>query len=176
MLKKTLIALATIALLLAVTSYFSPHWTIYQMRSAIEKRDYAAFSQYVDFPALRESFKQQMTAALVEKTAGKQENDPLAAIGKGIVASLVAPMLDIMITPAGVIEMMNTGIPKMTTAVVTSAITRAPSPAESIPDMELSYPGWDTVAFRRADTPEDTGSFILRRRGLWSWELAAVDV
>jgi hypothetical protein len=119
MVKKAVIAAAVLACLLAAASYFSPHWAIYQMRSAIEKRDYDAFSEYVDYPALRDSFRGQMVAALHEKMYGKNGNDPLAALSEGIVTSLVGPMLDVMITPAGVIEMMNTGIPKMTTAVVT---------------------------------------------------------
>jgi hypothetical protein len=176
MLKKTVAASIAIALLLVVASYFSPHWTIYQMRRAIEKRDYEAFSQYVDFPALRDSFRHQMTAALTGNATGGKDDDPIAAIGKGFAASLLSPMLDVMINPAGVIEMMNTGIPKMTTAVITSAITRVPNAPESIPDMEVAYRGWDTAVFHRADTPEDRGSFILRREGLWSWRLAGVDV
>jgi hypothetical protein len=175
MLKKVIISVVALACLLAAASYFSPHWTLYRMRSAIEERDYPAFSKHVDLPALRGSFKSQITAALHEQVSGKNEDDSLSAIGQGIVASLAGPMLDVLITPAGVIEMMNAGTPKITQAVITSAITQVPNAAESVPDMELEYRGWHNVAFRRADLPENADRFILRRNGWWSWKLAAVE-
>ena len=178
MLKKVILALALLAGVLAVASYFSPHRTIYQMRSAIEKRDYETFSHFVDYPALRESFRVQMASALQEmaNTGDPAEAGPLGALARGVVTSLVTPMLDVMITPAGVIEMMNRGTPKITQAVIIGAITRTPTAPESIPEMKLTYRGWDTVAFYRADSTPDDGTFLLRRHGLWSWRLAAVDL
>jgi hypothetical protein len=177
MLKKVIIAVILLAGILAAASYFSPHWTVYQMRSAIEQRDYDAFSQYVDYPALRDSFEGQMAAALQEMRNGNSgDTRPLAALTRGIVASLVGPMLDVMITPAGVVEMMNTGTPKITQEVITGAITQTPTAPEAIPDMKVSYRSRDTAAFYRADAPPMPDSFILRRDGLWNWKLAAVEL
>lgn len=178
MLKKIVFASGLLAVVLAIASYFSPHRTIYQMHGAIEKRDYASFSHFVDYPALRESFRGQMAAALQEmaSTGDPAETGPLGALARGVVTSLVTPMLDVMITPAGVIEMMNRGTPKITQEVIIGAITRTPTAPESIPEMKLSYRGWDTVEFYRSDSTPDDGSFILRRHGLWSWRLAAVDL
>jgi hypothetical protein len=177
MLKKITIALALLFGVLAIASYFSPHRTVHQMRTAIEKRDYRTFSYFVDYPSLRESFRGQMTAALKDMgDAGTGDAGPLGALTRGIAASLVAPMLDVVIAPAGMIEMMNAGTPKITQAVVTGAITQTPTAPKAIPDMKLSYRGWDTVAFYRADAPQNPDSFILRRHGLWSWRLAAVEL
>lgn len=177
MLKKIVIIVVLLAGVLAAASYFSPHWTVYQMRSAIEKRDYRAFSQYVDYPALRESFKEQMATALQDMGNDTQDDaGPLATLTRGIVASLVSPMLDVMITPTGVIEMINAGTPKITQGVVTGAITQTPTAPKAIPDMKVSYLSRDTVAFYRADAPHNADRFILRRNGLWSWRLAAVEL
>jgi hypothetical protein len=176
MFKKIIVALVILAGVLAAASYFSPHRTVDQMRSAIEQRDYQAFSQYVDYPALRESFRGQMAAALQEIGDGNPgETGPLGALMRGITTSLVSPMLDVMITPAGVIEMMNAGTPKITQAVITGAITQTPTAPKAIPEMKVSYRDWDTVALNRADLPKNADSFILRRTGLWSWKLAAVE-
>lgn len=177
MLKKITFAVALLLGVLAAASYFSPHATIHQMRNAIEKRDYNAFSHYVDYPALRESFRGQMAVALQEMAQDETDDSGiLGALARGIVTSLVTPMLDVMITPAGVIEMMNRGTPKITQDVVMGAITQTPSAPESIPEMKLSYRSWDKVVFYRADSPESDGSFVLLRHGLWSWRLAAVEL
>ena len=177
MIKRIVFAIALLVAILAAASYFSPHATVSQMRNAIEKRDYDTFSHYVDYPALRESFRGQMAAALQEMAQDDPDHSgALGALTRGIVTSLVAPMLDVMITPAGVIEMMNRGTPKITSAVVVGAITQTPAAPESVPEMMVSYQGWDRVAFYRTDTSENDGRFILRRHGLWSWRLAAVEL
>lgn len=177
MLKKVVIAVIMLAGVLAAASYFSPHRTIAHMRGAIEQRDYPAFSQYVDYPSLKESFRGQMASALQEMQNDKPDDaGPLGILGRGIAASLVSPMLDVMITPAGVIEMMNAGTPKITQAVVTGVITQTPTVPDAIPEMKLAYRSWDTVAYYRADMPQSAGSFILRRHGLWKWTLAAVEL
>lgn len=177
MFKRAIAAVAVLACVLAATSYLSPRWTIHRMRSAIASRDYKAFSSDVDFPSLRDSFRGQMTAAVSGQMGGSNgDGSALNALGQGIVASLANPLLDIVVTPAGVIEMMNAGVPKITPAVVTSAITRVPGAAESVPGMQVSYQGWDKVRFHRTGSPQNAGSFILRRQGLWSWKLAAVEL
>lgn len=175
MLRKFVIVVGILGCLLAAASYFSPHWTIHRMRSAIEERDYEAFASRVDFPSLRDSFKRQLMAANGDKTDRDQDNGgALEALGQGIVSALVGPMIDVVVGPAGVIEMINAGRPTITQAVVTSSITQVPTAAESIPDMKVAYLGWGRVAFRGVDAPAEGGSFVLVRDGLWSWRLAAV--
>lgn len=177
MFKRFIAALVILVCILAAASFFSPHRTVYDMRDAIEKRDYNAFSQYVDYPALRESFRAQIGTALQEIASDNSgDTGLLEALTKGIVGSMVTPILDVMITPAGVIEMMNRGTPKITQAVVIGAITQTPATPESIPDMKLSYRGWNKVALYRADSPDSVDRFILVRDGLWSWKLAAVEL
>ncbi len=175
MLKRLILGLAILLCILATASFFSPHLTVHQMRSAIEARDYDAFSQYVDYPALRQSFRTQIGTALQElDNENTGDTDLLGALTKGAAGALVTPVLDVIITPAGVMEMLTRGTPKITQAVLLVTITRTPSAPKSIPDMKLSYRGWDQVALYRADSPDSIDRFILVRDGLWSWKLAAV--
>jgi hypothetical protein len=175
MFRKFALAVGALGFLLAAASYFSPHWAIHQMRNAIEKRDYKAFSSHVDFPSLRESFKAQLISTTAEKADGNRNNgSALEALGQGIADALLGPMIDAAVRPAGVVEMINAGIPGITRAVVTSSITQVPTVAKSIPAMKVDYQGWNSVAFRGAGAAEQDGSFILVRDGLWSWRLAAV--
>jgi hypothetical protein len=174
---KLIIGGAVVATLLAETSCFSPHWTLYQMRTAMEKRDAGAFSKYVDFPALRESFKAQMMVALNQKMGGdKAEGNPFAAKGQALATALVGPLIDAMVTPAGVIAMMNSGTPKPTEAVVTAAKKSPPAEPATMPPMRVSYEGWSKVTVQSIDSGEGAGCFVFKRQGLWSWRLSSVEL
>jgi hypothetical protein len=106
------LSLLTIAILLtlAITSYLSPWWTLNRMQSAIASRNYDAFSSRVDYASLHASFKSQMMAnARGSKTNG--DEGILGAITEGIAGTLAGPMLDVVLSAAGVIEMINQGTP-----------------------------------------------------------------
>lgn len=173
--KKVVIVAVTLVCLLTTASYFSPHWTLYRMRSAVENRDYKAFSSYVDFTSLRNSFKQQMTGKSGEDRTSQDKSNPLEPLTRAIVSGLAGPLIDMMLTPAGVIEMLGAGKPGVTQSVVASTVTQVPN-ISSIPDMKLSYRGWDKVLFRAEGLPETSGNFVLQRQGWWTWKLAAVEL
>lgn len=174
--KPIAIAIA-LASMLVLSSFFSPHWTIHRMRKAIEARDYTAFASHVDFPVLRESFKGQLAPARGQPAEERPGIEgALEALGQGIAGAVAGSMVDAVVGTAGVIEMINQGVPSINRAVVKAALTQVPSAAAAIPDMEVKYRGWSRVAFRGADLPQEEGSFILRRDGLWSWRLAEVEL
>jgi hypothetical protein len=168
---------AVAAMVLAESSGLSPHWTLYQMRIAMEKRDADAFSKHVDFPALRESFKAQMIVALNRRMGDdKAEVNPFAAKGQALATALVGPLIDAMVTPAGVIAMMNSGIPKPTEAVVTAAKKSPPGEPATIPPMRVSYEGWSKVTVQSINSRQSDGCFVFKRQGLWSWRLSSVEL
>jgi hypothetical protein len=171
------IAAITVLTVLAFigTSAASPWWTLYRMRAAIEERDYKAFSSRVDFPSLRASFKSQLVAN-ASSTKAHDGESALDALTEGIVGTLAGPMLDVVLGAPGVIEMINQGTPTFTRAVITSAMTKVPSAAEAPVELKVTYRGWERVAFRGVGAPEEDGSFILVRSGLWSWRLAEVEL
>jgi len=171
--KFTLLTIATL-LTLAITSYLSPWWTLNRMRSAIDARDYDAFSSRVDYPSLHASFKSQMLANTRASNAHDNESI-LGAITEGIAGTLAGPMLDVVLGAPGVIEMINQGTPTITRAVISSAMTKVPAAAQAPVDLKATYRGWSRVAFRGAGAPEEDGSFILVRSGPWSWKLAEVE-
>lgn len=171
--RKTVVIVVLAALALAGASYLSPWWTLGRMRAAIEARDDKAFSSRVDYLALRASYKSQMLAG------GRDANDGgsvLGALGEGIVGALAGPMLDVVIDAPGVIEMINSGSPAITRAVMAASITRVPSAEKPPVDLTTAYRGWNRVAFRGVDAPGEEGSFILVRSGPWSWRLAEVEL
>ena len=173
--RKIVVITILIALMLAGTSYLSPWWTLYRMRAAIDERDYKAFSSHVDFVSLRASFKSQ----LIANSDGEAANDNeslLDTLSGEIVSAVAGPMLDVVLGAPGVMEMINQGTPTITRAVIASAVTKVPSAEEVPAELQVKYREWGRVAFRGVEVPEQEGSFILVRGGVWSWKLAEVEV
>ncbi|WP_420993789.1 DUF2939 domain-containing protein [Cupriavidus sp. 30B13] len=189
------------ALAVAATSYASPYWTLYQMRAALEARDADRFSRYVDYPALRESLKGQLTAALERKLGAPLLRDtPLAGIGQAIGQAVINTMIDTMVSPAGVMALMAGEKPTAAPAPSTPPAPPASAPApqqdkggarpqaqpEQAPGQEkkeaarealryaLSYRGLNRV---EASATTNNGERIvigLARDGLWSWKWSSV--
>lgn len=173
--KKYLLALVAVTLLIAASGVFSPHWTVHRMRVAIEARDEAAFSSYVDYPAVRESFKQQLAQRGPDRDK-QTGQDPFAALGEGLVRAVTGPVIDLLLGPAGLIEMLNAGRPEVTSEVMSAAVSRVPSSAQAVPEMTLRYRDWETVVYRRADATDADGSFIFQRQDWLRWRLSAVEL
>lgn len=153
--------------LLAISVYASPHWTVQRMKTAMADNDAARFSSYIDFPALRESMKTQMVSVMQARMATPEmQNNPLAGLGQRMGTALINPMIDAVVTPAGVMAMFELG---QAAPVATRADDRAP---KSKPSYDLRYLDWNTVVI--ANASGEDGGFVLKRSGLWSWQLAGL--
>ncbi|MEA3082907.1 MAG: hypothetical protein QOC89_604 [Paraburkholderia sp.] len=104
----TLIVIAVIAAL--GFGYASPYMALNNLKRAADARDAQTVNEYVDFPALRESLKQQVTGLLSRRLDAHGGGNPLAAIGAMIGVALIGPLVDAYATPDGVAALLN-GIP-----------------------------------------------------------------
>jgi hypothetical protein len=162
----------TIVASLVVASYMSPQWTMRQMKVAMQDGDANSFSEHVDFPALRESFKGQLTAIMDRKLgAPDAHSNPFSKLGQVMAAALITPMVDAMVSPAGVIRMMQSG--RVKPSVPGNDTHSAPAPND-VATYSFTYRSWSKVAVR--SSKDDAGSFILTRDGVWSWKLSAVEL
>ncbi|KVE33920.1 DUF2939 domain-containing protein [Burkholderia sp. TSV86] len=105
-----IIAVFVIIVAMIVYGYASPYLALRQIKQAIDARDAHAISQYVDFPALRSSLKQQLTNELMQRIEARQRDNPLAVIGALVGSALVGPLVDAYATPEGVAALMS-GLP-----------------------------------------------------------------
>lgn len=166
-----LFAAVAVCATLVVTSYASPYWTLHRMKIAIAEKDADRFSGYVDFPALRDSVKGQMMVMMNKRmTAPDMENNPFAGLGQIMGAALINPMVDATISPAGVIAMFESG--RAQPAQPQSSEPASPASAVA-PNFVVKYENWRKVAISRVG---DDGRFILKRTGLWSWQLTALEL
>jgi hypothetical protein len=188
-----------VALIIAALGfvYASPYIALNRVKQAADARDAQVVSEYVDFPALRASLKEQIAALLTRKVDIQKSGNPLAIIGAMIGAALVGPLVDSYATPDGVAAILN-GIPprgdpgekppappqastertaSAASAAPVSGVTPAqPAPAQP-PQTTAGYRSFDTFVVTYQHGAGDAKySAIFRRSGLIDWKLVAVDL
>ncbi|WP_321785024.1 DUF2939 domain-containing protein [Burkholderia pyrrocinia] len=110
-LKPLLVVVLAVAVITAIGyAYASPYVALGRLKSAIDARDAQAISEYVDFPSLRISLKQQVTEELMRRIDAVKKNNPFAVIGALIGSALIGPLVDAYATPEGVAALMS-GLP-----------------------------------------------------------------
>lgn len=157
-------------MLALLITFGTPYIALYQIRTAIAERDAEAISDHVDFPALRENLKGQvMGGMMAAMDTPEMKSNPFVGVGQALGAALVGPMIDSMISPAGVIALMRHSSPAST------ARSRSAGASEK-PDYKLSFKGWSKVILSRVDADGTDGALTLRRFGLWDWKLTSIEV
>jgi hypothetical protein len=207
----TLIVVAVIAAL--GFGYASPYMALNSLKRAADARDAQTVDEYVDFPALRESLKQQVTGLLTRRLEAHGNGNPFAAIGAMIGVALIGPLVDAYATPDGVAALLN-GMPPRGTpgerppvppAADNQPTAAAPEPAPAVagnavngaanhaansaansdnnatppqpPQTTSGYRGLNEFVVTYQHGAGDARySAILRREGLFTWKLAAVNL
>src|SRR5476649_634211 len=109
--KSVVIALMVVVVVAVLgVIYASPYIALDRLKRAADARDAQTVNQYVDFPLLRESLKDQVGQLLTRKIDIQKSGNPLAMIGAMIGAALIGPLVDSYATPDGVAAILN-GIP-----------------------------------------------------------------
>lgn len=180
--------------------YASPYVTLNRLKAAADARDAAALNEYVDYPALRVSLKQQVGEMLERRIEAQHSSNPLLLFGAVIGAALIGPLVDAYATPEGVTALLNgmppTGKPGEQPPTADNP-AQAPTPAPSPAPADTSAPAASTENGQpqpRAQTTAGYRSFnefvvtwqrsangeryaaVLQRHGLFSWKLAAVEL
>ncbi|MFL9947519.1 DUF2939 domain-containing protein [Paraburkholderia agricolaris] len=199
----TLIVIVVIAAL--GFGYASPYIALNNLKRAADARDAQTVNKYVDFPALRESLKQQVTGLFTRRLDGHGNGNPFAAIGAMIGVALIGPLVDAYATPDGVAALLNgmppRGNPGERPPVPPAAPGPAPEPAPPVagstgngttngpthsennatppqpPQTTAGYRGFNEFVVTYQHGAGDARySAILQREGLFTWKLAAVDL
>jgi hypothetical protein len=197
---RNVITVSAVLLIVAALGYVyaSPYLALERVRRAADARDAQTVNQYVDFPALRSSLKEQIAALLTRRVDIQKNGNPLAIIGAMIGAALVGPLVDSYATPDGVAAILN-GIPprgepgerppppKADPQAAPQADTAAAPPASGVttaqeapkkpPQTTAGYRSFDTFVVTYQHGAGDARySAIFHRYGLIDWKLVAVDL
>ena len=165
-------------ILLPVSAWVSPYWDLYRLRTAVAERDAQAVSAHVDFPALRDSLKGQVMTGM-QKAIAPEGNHLLARLGAAMAAVAVNPMIDAMVSPAGVMAMLESGkVALARPAPSADGQDQADAAGHDRDgkqrDWSLHYREWGEVVVG-TDAP-GAGRFVFRRAGLWHWDLVAIEL
>ena len=177
--KKLVVGLAVAAIVaFAIAWAAAPVFAAQALIRAAKAGDADRIEQLVDFPALRQSLKDELTAEL----AAEMRRDPrLADSTLGGLGMMLAPMLlsgaiDATVTPAVVAQMVTTA------EAPDPAVRDRPEPGDEA-DSDDIHQSWGyrdlnafAVTLTDRDHPDQRLALILERRGLFSWKLAAVDI
>lgn len=165
--KKIKLTSLLILLAVGVWLFFTPHMAATSMKKAAEARDAEKLSTYVNFPSVKESLKSQLSAKLTADVAQKQNGNPFAAFGAAMAMAFINPVVDALITPEGLRQMMRGEKLQL----------GGGSGQTSTGDAEvvMSYKGinefWITTQPKNGNEPV---TFILTRDGITSWKMTSI--
>lgn len=151
----------------------APYITVYQIRQAMIDEDYYALEEYVDFPRVRESIKEQLSAAMMVEMNKELQGNPFAAFGMAMGGVMVEKMVAAMITPAGLSQLTKGEKPKVGGGGKPKDAEHAPK-TKAFPDAEMGYSGFSRFEI---EVPSKSGGdpavFILKRDFI-NWRLVDI--
>lgn len=160
------------ALSLLFAAYFiaTPFITVYQMKAAAEIHDAEALSEYIEFPSVRQGFKDQMNASFVKRMgADDMKDNPFAVLGTAFAGAMIDKMVDAYITPAGIAHMMAGEKPDSSEEKVSiGSGLRKP-----LADISMSYESLDKFIVTVKGVSGEDSKLVLRRIGI-GWKLTEI--
>ena len=163
-------ALALVIALVGGWYVASPMMALKNMQTAMEARDAEALSAQIDFPALREDLKTEMTATMMAEAQKRGEQD---SAGTMLGMAFADKMIDGMVSPAGIKMLMANA--DSGAAVGGAGLNGAPDlNSFNSTDFDIERSGFSEFKLRRKDDPQNA-AIIFRRDGL-SWKLAGIDL
>lgn len=173
--RKGKIALVVAVGLFIVYIVAAPYITANQMRLAAEAHDGEALSEYIDFPSVRQSLKDQMNALFLKELTDDQtiEDNPFAALGAAFAGVVVDKMVDVYITPASLTQLMIGESPEPGLDLRSYETMPGEPHAEPFENATMAYASFDKFVIRVEAEEGGEAQFVLRRRGL-GWKLTEV--
>lgn len=177
--RKLVTGVAGLAVVALVGAWaLSPIFAMQALTRAAEQGDEQALERLVDFPAVRQSLKDELNARMMAEMRGGAAVDPaLAGIGMLLGPAIVSGAIDAVITPQGVATMVRTAEAPEPQDVLNRP---RPTPGKTEDDVRKSwtYRGANRVEVRltRTDRPDQPLILNMDREGLFGWRLVEIDL
>lgn len=104
--KKLIGALIAVVVVICGYLYASPYLALNSIKKAAQAGDVEKVSAYIEYPSVRQSFKDQMNMMMMKEIAN-QKNDGFAALGAMLASTMVDKMVDTFVTPEGMTLMLQ---------------------------------------------------------------------
>ena len=164
---------ALIAIVLAVLGYIAatPYLEVRQIRGAAEDRDAERLAESVDFPTLRRNMKEQLRFAVLDGANQAAAENPIAMIGVALGGVVLDGLVELWVTPAGVMQMMKGDRPDPGNDEEPAADSG--DAREVLADARYRYTAWDRFVIEVPDEDHSVTKFVLRRQGM-DWKLTNI--
>lgn len=174
--KKVGLSLIAVLVLFGAWFYFTPHLTVHSIGLAVKAKDVEKLSNYVDFPALKENLKTSLKAELSEKMAGELQDNPYASLGITLVSAFINPMVDALVTPESLAQLMRGQLPNNNNNIEHYDTTSDESQLGPATETSMSYESFDrfVVTITKTRAGSKPIGFVLHRDGIFSWKLAEI--
>lgn len=167
-----------------VAAYFaSPVLALHSITKAAKTGDRAKLERLVDFPAVRDSLKSQLKAAMTRAVEQDPElrDNPFAAFGQLLMIGVVDKAVDAFATPDAIAEMVATSRApaKISPSEQGPRVETAKPRAKSDTEIRYGYEGLDRfkATYRDKAKPDEPAfGLTLERQGLFRWKLVRIDL
>ena len=168
-------------------AFASPWLALRDLAQAFEDQDTRKLEKLVDFPELREDIKVTAKAAMMKSAAIELEGNPFAAMGIMMANAIVDPIIDQVISPAGLQFLFSAGemsggadgVPENIDAIAKDLIPSSDG-GETSRGIELKteYAGINEfeVQVRNVEMFNESVSFYMRREGLGGWKVDGIRI
>lgn len=164
------IVVGIFAIVVATYVAAAPYITVHQIRDAAKRQDGEALSEHIDFPSVRQSFKDQANAAFAKEVLEdkKLRGSPYADIGMAIAGVMVERLVDAYVTPAGITMLMSGDFPDLEDDKDSGKSSREP-----LSDASMSYESRGKFVVRVKNEDGEEVKLVLRRRGI-GWKMTEI--
>ena len=161
-----------VAVLVLLLGYVvaTPYITVGQMQAAAQARDGKKLAEYIDFVAVRESLTTQLTAMLAKEMTKSSDDGAMGLLGAAFGSTIIELLLDAIVTPAGLIAVLNGD--SMTDVLDQNAVAVPTTPANT--SVSMGYQSLDIFAVTITNTDTQSVTTLLLRRDGLSWRLSEI--
>ena len=172
--KKLIGALIAIVVVICGYLYATPYIALNNIKKAAQAGDSDTVSEYIDYPSVRQSFKDQVNAKMAKELMN-QDNDGFAALGAMLASTMVDKMIDGLVTPEGMTLMLKGKSLKDAEQSSQDAQT-AETQEEPKPEYEAGYTSMSDfeVVIKKQDQSKEV-KVLMVRDGL-SWKIHKITV
>jgi len=183
--KITITLISIIVVLAGIGFYFTPYLTYRNIRIAADNKDAAALSEYIDFPEVKKSLKENFKAKI--EVTEKKGGDKFAGMGAAIASAFINPLVDAFVTPETIGMMMQGNMPPLMKKERRSKEQQEEKKSEpagdkkkksrsSGPDVLTYYDTFNTfvVEIKKKGSGEEPIALVFKRNRLIYWKLSGV--
>ena len=181
----------TASVVAGIYAFVSPWLALRDFAQAFENQDTRKIEKLIDFPELREDIKVTAKAAMIKSAAIELEGDPFAAMGIMMANAIVDPIIDQVVSPAGLQlffsagemsggknglpESVNSIAKELTSSSDRDEMNQGIDTAQGV-EVKTDYIGINEfeVQVSNSEILDESVSFYMRREGLGGWKVDGV--